>query len=467
MDPLDFLDKQAQQQVQILRFLIRKQRLVSIDTLLDAFSLSTPTIQKAVTTLKEKLSLFDERATLLVLEKTQLQLSLPDTFDLRAFLYESYYAESIDIHLIDQLYLTRELSITKLTFDLQVSEASIFRRLKKLNQLLADFDVHYKNKELVGRAEDLQLFYYSFYMQIYPIKYLAKRFYRESFLQLLTIFESVLIIQFTPIQKTKLMIWLSVMERLLDIRITHRYTKLPDIFFDSRFNQLEQVFLRFSSRYAMQWPKEAISWFYLFLQAEGILPLHENLYHQWEKMVTNLLTILKVTTKEERMIQHLMRIHLYIAYQKMIWQPQFLGTPRLSDTQPDQFHELMEEVEAWIPSRLNTLKWEYLDHEYARIHAFNQQPQQQEVHLTYALMMNDYFLQAETKQLLTQLSQQLKIKLRDTDCKHADLLITTETFELNETQATVYLSVSKWTTYDKDQLIQLLTTLKRQKGVDV
>lgn len=467
MDPLAFLDKQSRHQVHIFQFLIKENREVEVEKLLSTFSFSTPTIQKAVGQLKEKLYAFHSQTDLYLLDKTLLKLSLPNDFDLRAFLYTTYYETSIDVILLDQLYTVRDLSITKLTLELQVSEASLFRRLKRVNDLLTDFDIGYKNKQLMGNAEDIQLFYYHFYTSIYPIALIQKRFYRESFSQLLKIIESTLGITFSKTQTIRVMLWLSLMEKQLDIRTGRKFSSPSKLLEQTTksFKQLEQIFLRFSSRYAMQWPFEAIGWFYVFLQAEGFLFVEGESSQRLQQLTLEIQRLLAIPESNTVVMQQLYQIHFYVSYQKVIWKNEFTKAVRLSDTHPELFYAIMEKVEQLLPTTLPTVKWEYLDYEYARILDFLQHTRKQVIILYCHLDISEVFLREETKQILEIYSQQLDIELRYSEDIKEFTITTNNPLEQKKDSVYFYLETTRWTTYSLAQLYQIFVTIKKEKEV--
>lgn len=467
MDPLIFLDKQSRHQVHIFQFLIKENREVEVEKLLSTFSFSTPTIQKAVGQLKEKLYAFNRQTDLYLLDKTLLKLILPNDFDLRTFLYTTYYETSIDVIILDQLYTVKDLSITKLTLELQVSEASLFRRLKRLNDSLMDFGIVYKNKQLMGHAEDIQLFYYRFYTSIYPIALIQKRFYRESFSQLLKIIESALGRTFSKTQTIRLMLWLSLMEKQLDIRTGRKFSS-PSKFLEQTtesFKQLEQIFLRFSSRYAMQWPSEAVGWFYVFLQAEGLLLVDRLNSDRLQHLTQEIQRLLAIPESNTVVMHQLYQIHLYVSYQKVIWKNEFTKAVRLSDTHPELFYTIMEKVEQLLPTTLPTAKWEYLDYEYARILDFLHHTRKQTTIIYCHLDISEVFLREETKQILETYSQQLDIDLRySKDIQ--ELIITTNDFlQQKKDSEYFYLDTTRWTTYSLAQLYQVFVTIKQEKEV--
>lgn len=59
-------------------------------------------------------------------------------------LIEAFVKESLKFQLLDYLYRNKEFSIVQLTTKFMISESSLFRKIKELNQLLAAFDLQIK-----------------------------------------------------------------------------------------------------------------------------------------------------------------------------------------------------------------------------------------------------------------------------------------------------------------------------------
>ena len=83
-------------------------------------------------------------------------------------LIEAFVKESLKFQLLDYLYRNKEFSIVQLTTKFMISESSLFRKIKELNQLLAAFELQIKNGQLQGRIADsllllsVVLVYYSY-----------------------------------------------------------------------------------------------------------------------------------------------------------------------------------------------------------------------------------------------------------------------------------------------------------------
>lgn len=69
-------------------------------------------------------------------------------------LIEAFVKESLKFQLLDYLYRNKEFSIVQLTTKFMISESSLFRKIKELNQLLAVFDLQIKMDNYRRRIAD-------------------------------------------------------------------------------------------------------------------------------------------------------------------------------------------------------------------------------------------------------------------------------------------------------------------------
>ena len=89
-------------------------------------------------------------------------------------LIEAFVKESLKFQLLDYLYRNKEFSIVQLTTKFMISESSLFRKIKELNQLLAAFELQIKNGQLQGEELQIRYFYFQLYWYITPMKYTRK-----------------------------------------------------------------------------------------------------------------------------------------------------------------------------------------------------------------------------------------------------------------------------------------------------
>ncbi|MDN6289828.1 MAG: helix-turn-helix domain-containing protein, partial [Tetragenococcus koreensis] len=159
---LNLLDKDHKVQVRIFDYFLKKERTIKIKELNDQIDVSYPTLQKSITALTVALREFDIEADLVKKNSDYLQLFLPNHFSVKNFLY-TYLKQALDYKLLVSIFQEKVISITKLALENNVSEASIFRRLKVINQLLEEFGIQFKNKKLTGSELQIQLFYFQLF----------------------------------------------------------------------------------------------------------------------------------------------------------------------------------------------------------------------------------------------------------------------------------------------------------------
>ena len=102
----------------------------------------------------------------------QLSITLSD-FSLN-HLIEAFVKESLKFQLLDYLYRNKEFSIVQLTTKFMISESSLFRKIKELNQLLAVFDLQIKMDNYREKNCRFVTFTFSCIGILLPMKYTRK-----------------------------------------------------------------------------------------------------------------------------------------------------------------------------------------------------------------------------------------------------------------------------------------------------
>lgn len=81
--------------------------------------------------------------------------------------YETIYRfikESINYQILMAFYNNESNSVDNLSLSLNVSESSIFRRIKQLNKLLSEFDIQIAHGAMTGSELQIRFFYYSLFL---------------------------------------------------------------------------------------------------------------------------------------------------------------------------------------------------------------------------------------------------------------------------------------------------------------
>ncbi|GMA54546.1 hypothetical protein GCM10025857_59030 [Alicyclobacillus contaminans] len=167
MQLLDLLDKDHKVQMRVMNYFLQKGPRVKIKELNEHMDVSYPTLQKTLNGLHLSLHHFNKEASLDKKSSDVFQLVLPSNFSVQHFFY-TYLEQSLNYMILINLFYEKEISITKLAQKNNLSEASVFRRLKTINHMLAEFDIQFKNKKLTGKQLQIQRFYFQLFYKTVP-----------------------------------------------------------------------------------------------------------------------------------------------------------------------------------------------------------------------------------------------------------------------------------------------------------
>ncbi|GMA08228.1 hypothetical protein GCM10025886_13790 [Tetragenococcus halophilus subsp. flandriensis] len=470
---IDLLDKDQKVQVRILMYFLQHAKTIRVKDLNDYMDVSYPTLQKGITALADRLYHFEISAELNRKDSDFLQLSLPHDFSVKNFLY-SYLTQALDYRLLVSIYKEKELTITKLALDNNLSEASIFRRLKAINQLLDEFNLQFKNKKLYGSELQIQFFYFQLFNGVIPKKYLTSLITNQAIKNLIPVIEDHFQLQFSKKQKHMLSLHLHILQRRLD------YRKIPQReISESMFRQIEQdhfyqeldnIFKRFLSRFALAATGYEVVYLYLFFITEGLLPQSS----QWWKnspFIQHFLTIDKqiyqTITKEEvydpAFASFLLQNHVKVTFYKGEMNFNYDHQLLLSDIDPQAMNQCMSLVEKNLSRKVSNAQWEMLDHSYGLIWDIHQRRQQKEVLVG---VVDDGSLQAEeafrfTRQTLAGMSH---VTVKKAKKKTYDLLIASDGLAIEEYHYhALYYLTGSLSLFEKERLEQTVTAIIHKK----
>ena len=74
--------------------------------------------------------------------------------------------ESLKFKMLVYLLEHQQVSIVRLATAFNISESSVFRKIKELNQLLEEFGLQIKNGQLYGEELQIRYFYYELFQYI-------------------------------------------------------------------------------------------------------------------------------------------------------------------------------------------------------------------------------------------------------------------------------------------------------------
>lgn len=167
MNILDLLDKPEMTQVKIVQNLLDNGGKMSVKDLEKQVRVSSASLNKYLGIMDELLKELDEDIHIII-ENKRVSLEIPYYFNLQHILIH-YLNQSINCRII--MYLSKHdgFSIPKLCQELLISEATLFRRLKDINQLIAEFDIQIRNAKFFGDELQIRYFLFEFYNHTLPI----------------------------------------------------------------------------------------------------------------------------------------------------------------------------------------------------------------------------------------------------------------------------------------------------------
>lgn len=472
MQLVDLLDKDQKIQVKILVYFLRNEKTIKIKDLSEQIDVSYPTLQKAILTLTNTLCNFDKEAVLTKKSSDFLQLDLPNRFSTKKFLY-TYLKQAVNYNLLINIYREKEISVTKLALENNLSEASIFRRLKTINQLLTEFDIHFKNKKLYGSELQIQFFYFQLFKGAIPEDHLGSLITDYSIKNLIQVIETQLQFQLGKKQKQLLSLRLHILQRRLDYRQVPKKEIPTDLMKqieqDPFYQELKNILTRFLSRFALAETEYEAIYLLLFFVSEGLLPQKsrwwsESTFVQYFLSINKKIyqTITKETVYDQTFASFLLQNHIKIAFYKgeIIFNEQ--RTLLLSDIDTQTMNQCMSIVEKNLSRNISHAQWEMLDHSYGLVWDIYQRRQQKEV---FVGVVDDGSLQAEEafrfiKQALAGMSH---ISVKKAKKRSYDLLIAVSYSDVEEFEyKNLYLLTGTLSLFEEKRLKQAALEIIRE-----
>ncbi len=167
MNILDLLDKPEMIQVNIIQQLLDNGGKMNLKELEKQVKISSASLNKYLDLMNDLLKDFDANICLII-DKKKVTLNIPYHFNMQHILIH-YLNQSINCSII--MYLSKHdgFSISRLCQELMISEATLFRRLKDINRLIAEFEIQIKNAKFTGDELQIRYFLFEFYNHTLPI----------------------------------------------------------------------------------------------------------------------------------------------------------------------------------------------------------------------------------------------------------------------------------------------------------
>jgi predicted transcriptional regulator len=232
------LEKKEQIQVEILRQLVLKNKKITVHELSEWVNLSRPSVESYL----DEISFIGRmmgRPMEILRQDNKVILEMKDNQSLDEIISFLIH-DSIKYRLLILLLNQKNYMIIDLAEELLISESTLFRKIKELNKLLAEFELQVKNNKLVGEESQIRYFYYLLFESINPK-------FRPEMLQVtklqvefVTQLEETLKVDFSKSSQDKIYRWLAITEKRRTINDIHvkNSLKTKKIYQDDHLYQL-------------------------------------------------------------------------------------------------------------------------------------------------------------------------------------------------------------------------------------
>src|SRR5690606_2736934 len=204
----NFLEKHEIREVNLVKKLVLSGGEVSHNDMVDYLDVSRASLDKDLASLAYRLEPFKESVRV-DFDGPMITLFMSNEFSL-AHIYQVYLKESVKVKIISYLYRHQEISIVQLTQKLMISESSLFRKIKELNDYLKEFHIKIRNGRLQGEELQIRYFYYQFYWYVSDKKTSAMKKNDEQVSKLLQATTNFMGINLEPDGKERLKVWLHI-----------------------------------------------------------------------------------------------------------------------------------------------------------------------------------------------------------------------------------------------------------------
>ncbi|MCO5509959.1 helix-turn-helix domain-containing protein [Enterococcus hirae] len=275
------LEKKEQLQVLILRDMVLHGGTVGTNQLREQVNLSKTSFDQYIAEIP-MISRMMGKKVAIKRNEFQVTLELAEDVSLEKIIL-FLVQQSLKFNLLVYLLEHHQASIVRLATAFNISESSVFRKIKELNQLLQEFSLQIKNGQLYGEELQVRYFYYVLFQFISESQ-------RPLFLQqtpdkapLILGLERALETTFSQKSASKIACWLGITrKRLLSEKTTFATLKEKKILYqkDRLYQALDPVISLYLSRTAAEISGYEPLMFYSFFVSFAVLS--EEHFYQYD-----------------------------------------------------------------------------------------------------------------------------------------------------------------------------------------
>ena len=481
----DLLEKKEAKQLKLLRRLILNGGSLGITFLSQELNMSKSSVESYIDDLSWIQKKYQAHVKL-TYDGMVVTLELDDSFSLE-MIEISLYKQSIKYQILDYLYHHFEYSTVLLTQKIGISESTLFRKIKELNQTLKEFGLTIWQGKLIGEESQIRYFYYLFYWHL--DNYSQQPITQKQQTMIETV-ERGLNISFPTENRQRVNLWLLISKK----RLTYPspvYVELRKKFkpyeTDSLFLGLKSIVLRVLGHYAVEIDEEEAMIHYMFLASFQSLTQKDFLHYSIvrskftpvgmiDTYILESIILYYAPNKlphqlEQKVTYLLSRIHSRLYFFRGVIE--VLSRKDILDKEKEWsghvIYPLVEQLFSTIENDFEGITVEqnasliaYSKLQYLHVIALIDHEINHTVRIGVKLLLEDIYEEASTIRLINQLNGITGVKCEKYQSHQSvDLIISNKA--LNSINARLYVISELGTTYDIMQIRQLIREISMQK----
>ncbi|MGF2188996.1 helix-turn-helix domain-containing protein [Vagococcus fluvialis] len=263
------LDKREATQLKLLKELMLSNGKGTISLMAKKLKVSKVSLESYIEDLHDVLEAYNGDIKLIE-EGANLSLSMTNTFSMTQ-VETDFYLNGIKYQILNYLFHHREFSPVFLSNELLISESTLFRKIKELNQVLKEFEISIWQGKLVGEESQIRYFYFQFYWYLTESK---KDKLTNSETTYLGMIEKALGLNLSFESQKKVSLWMSITKKRVAVA-NQDYKKLAKkcqpYEKDELYLRVRETTLRMIGHYAIEIEEEEAMLQFTFLISMGIL----------------------------------------------------------------------------------------------------------------------------------------------------------------------------------------------------
>lgn len=273
----DLLEKKEAKKIRVLKQLLLAGGSITITDMVTSLSVSKKSVENYLEELMDDLKPYQDKCQLSY-DKTMIYYSKTSEFSMWE-VEKTWYDKAPKFQILLHLLRNREIAFIRLTQELAVSESSLSRKIKELNQLLKEFDLMIWQGKLEGEESQIRYFYFQllWYLEKYPKEIVGRE------LDLLEQLERGFGVSIKHEARYRTALWMRITKYRIAL-YKPQFTKFREKFEpyqrDRFYLQIKPIFHRLFSYYAVELKEEEIMLHFIFLISMSILN-EKDFYQYW------------------------------------------------------------------------------------------------------------------------------------------------------------------------------------------